>query len=140
VAQLPLARMGDAIGQRREQAPDLVRRLKRLRLGRSSVIRILLGDGRVGETLGRPGKRPGKRPGSGTTRPPAPSAGARSRAVRTMASTRPTSSSSKASARAQAALVRSGPWRSASRRSFCACRRRAHGNVPRSSTVMNWPD
>ena len=53
-----------------------------------------MGDGRGGETLGRPGKTAG----SGTTRPPAPSAGARSGAVRTIASTRPTSSSSKASA------------------------------------------
>jgi hypothetical protein len=41
-----------------------------------------------------------------TTRPPAPSAGARSSAVRTMASTHPTSSSSKASARAQGLVQR----------------------------------
>ena len=49
VAQLPLARMGDAIGQRREQAAGRSRFSRRTRSGvRSSIIRILLGvDGWV---------------------------------------------------------------------------------------------
>ena len=86
MAQLPLARMGDAIGQRREQAAQAqpFQSAARIRV-RSSIVRILLGDGLVGETLGRPSKAAG----SGTTRP--------------------ASSSSNASAWAQAALIRSGP-------------------------------
>ncbi len=62
VAQLPLARIGDAIGQRREQAAQAqpFRSADEIRV-RSSIIRILLRDRRVGETLGRPGKAAGQR-------------------------------------------------------------------------------